>query len=69
MQLPILGGNILSFLVYKNKNTYTFCIVIGLFLNHIVKILRGDFSYFFLNKSNGALIKRSNAPKIVVAVL
>ncbi len=53
MQLPILGGNILSFLVYKNKNTYTFCIVIGLFLNHLVKILRGDFSYFFLNKSNG----------------
>lgn len=32
MQLPILGGNILSFFVHKNKNTYTFCSLTGLFL-------------------------------------
>lgn len=63
-----MGGNIFSFFVYKNKNIYIFCIVIGLFLNYFVKILWGDFSYFFLNKSNGVLIKRSNVLKIVVVV-
>lgn len=32
MKLPNSGGNILSFFVHKNKNTYTFCAVTGLFL-------------------------------------
>lgn len=32
MKRPILVGNILSFFVHKNKKTYTFCVVTGLFL-------------------------------------
>ncbi len=32
MKRPILVGNILSFFVHKNKKTYIFCSVTGLFL-------------------------------------